>query len=234
MDPQHPLDNPIWSSLCTSHSALAYGDSRARRYSPEIGPLSGVPVWTESNVNALAEFTNPGDVVVLFTDGPKEAPAGWELVREGPLVQMVQESASLPELTVETRKRIVRLYEQHAPAMVELATLTEPGPFRNGTHRLGCFWGILEDGRLLAMAGQRTQTPEYFEVSAVCTHPDARGRGYATALIATVCEEIRCRGKTPFLHSWADNHGAIRVYESLGFVVSRKLHVVALRLLPKA
>ena len=53
-------------------------------------------------------------------------------------------------------------------------------------------------------------------MSAVCTHPDARGRGYARMLIATVMDEIRQRGKTPFLHSFADNHSAIRVYESLG------------------
>jgi ribosomal protein S18 acetylase RimI-like enzyme len=232
MDSQHPLDNPIWSALSTHHAALAYGDNRARRYSPEIGPLSGVPVWTDANVNALAEFTKPGDVVVLFPEERHDAPPGWQLVREGPLAQMVQETAPQPALSTKSSK-IVRLYERDASAMLELATLTEPGPFRTGTHRLGCFWGIVEDGRLLAMAGQRLQTPQYVEVSAVCTHPDARGRGYATALIATVCEEIRRRGKTPFLHSWADNHSAIRVYQSLGFALRRRLHVTALQLVAR-
>ena len=45
------------------------------------------------------------------------------------------------------------------PAMVELAELTEPGPFRERTIELGPFFGIFESGRLLAMAGQRTHLP---------------------------------------------------------------------------
>lgn len=225
----HPLDNPIWSSLCTNHAVLAYGSDRALRYPPEIGPLSGVPQWASENFNALAEQTGPGGIAVLFPEEPHEAPQGWTLVREGPLVQMVQQSPSTDSIAPEIQQKIVRLYDRHVPAMVELATLTEPGPFRERTHHLGCFWGIFEDDRLLAMAGQRLQMPEFVEVSAVCTHPDARGRGYAKALIATACSEIHSRGKTPILHSWANNHGAIRVYQSLGFKLRRELHVAVLR-----
>jgi predicted GNAT family acetyltransferase len=115
------------------------------------------------------------------------------------------------------------------PAMVELAELTEPGPFRERTIELGPFFGIFQSGRLLAMAGQRTHLPQFVEVSAVCTHPDARGRGYARMLIATVMDEVRQRGKTPFLHSFADNYPAIRVYESLGFTLRRNFELAVLR-----
>ncbi len=113
--------------------------------------------------------------------------------------------------------------------MVALAELTEPGPFRERTIELGVFYGIFHGDRLVAMAGQRTHLPGHVEVSAVCTHPDARGRGYARQLISTVADEIREREKTPFLHSFTDNYPAIRVYESLGFIESRRFELAVLR-----
>ena len=115
------------------------------------------------------------------------------------------------------------------PEMVALAELTEPGPFRDRTIELGPFFGIFEAGRLVAMAGERMHLPRYVEVSAVCTHPDARGRGYARMLISIVMDEIRQRGKTPFLHSYADNESAIRVYRTLGFRQRRTFELAVLR-----
>jgi predicted GNAT family acetyltransferase len=84
------------------------------------------------------------------------------------------------------------------------------------TIELGNFYGILEGDRLLAMAGQRTRVPGFVEVSAVCTHPDARGRGYAGILMSEVMRDILDEGATPFLHALAENP-AVRVYEKLGF-----------------
>ena len=113
--------------------------------------------------------------------------------------------------------------------MVELAELTEPGPFRLRTHELGVFFGIFETGRLLAMAGQRIRLPGFIEVSAVCTHPDARGRGYARAVMAQVLTDILRRGETPMLHVFAHNVSAIRVYQGLGFTHRRHLHLAVLK-----
>ncbi len=112
--------------------------------------------------------------------------------------------------------------------MVALAELTEPGPFRERTIELGKFLGIFHAGRLIAMAGPRLYLPQAIEVSAVCTHPDARGRGYARLLIARIVQDIAQRGKTAFLHSFADNP-AVRVYESLGFRLRRHLHLGVLK-----
>jgi len=113
--------------------------------------------------------------------------------------------------------------------MVELAKLTEPGPFRKRTSELGAFFGIFENDRLLAMTGQRMHVPGFTEVSAVCTHPDARGRGYARTLIATVMRDILAQNRTPFLHVFAHNTSAIRVYEALGFTQRRVLHLAILK-----
>jgi predicted GNAT family acetyltransferase len=59
-------------------------------------------------------------------------------------------------------------------------------------------------------------------VSAVCTHPEVRGRGLAATLTAQVAHGIIGRGELPFLHVKDDNHGAIRVYERLGFTTRRE------------
>jgi predicted GNAT family acetyltransferase len=151
-------------------------------------------------------------------------------MRGGVLSQMVSSGPAGPVPITLTRGEEFRpLTTADVPAMVELADLTEPGPFRERTIELGPFFGIFQSGRLLAMAGERTHLPQFVEVSAVCTHPDVRGRGYARMLIATVMDEIRRRGKTPYLHSFADNYGAIRVYESLGFKLRRNLELAVLK-----
>ncbi len=67
------------------------------------------------------------------------------------------------------------------------------------------------------MAGERLKLDGFTEVSGVCTHPDWRGRGYATGLMGLVAQRIVARGETPFLHVYAGNSGAIALYERLGF-----------------
>jgi predicted GNAT family acetyltransferase len=169
-------------------------------------------------------------VVVLFLTEPPAPPPGWTLVRGGQLTQMVcaQPMNQLPEPL--TRGETMRpLTINDVPAMVALAELTEPGPFRERTIELGLFFGIFDSGRLLAMAGQRMHLPQFVEVSAVCTHPDARGRGYARTLIARVVEDIQQRGKAAFLHSFADNYPAIRVYANLGFTQRTTFELAVLK-----
>ena len=226
----HLLDNPIWNSLLTEHSSLAVSNALARRYPSAIGPLSGIARQSAANYEALRELAGPGGVVVLFCQEQPAPPPAWKLIRGGVLSQMVCPGPAVRVRVTFTHGEEFRpLTAADVPAMVDLAKLTEPGPFRHRTIELGPFFGIFESGRLLAMAGQRTHLPEFVEVSAVCTHPDARGRGYARMLIATVMDEIRQRGKTPFLHSFADNYPAIRVYESLGFTMRRNLQLAVLK-----
>ncbi|MCB8882795.1 GNAT family N-acetyltransferase [Acidisoma cellulosilytica] len=105
-----------------------------------------------------------------------------------------------------------------AAEMLDLARLTKPGPFAQRTRELGRFLGVRRDGRLVAMAGERMKPGSFTEISGVCTHPDHRGQGYAAGLMRDVALAIVARGETPFLHAFADNLGAIALYEKLGFV----------------
>jgi predicted GNAT family acetyltransferase len=123
---------------------------------------------------------------------------------------------------------MVTLGAADVPEMMALVELTKPGPFGGRTHELGHFLGIGIDGRLAAMTGERMKPDNYTEMTAVCVHPDFRGRGYAQALLAAVSRGIVARGEIPFLHVFSENHSAIALYKRQGMTIRRRLHVTVL------
>ena len=223
------LDNPIWNALRSGHRELAVVQGEARRYPPAIGPLAGTPDQSIDSYDALRQLAGAGGILVLFFPDPPELPAGWTLYRGGLLTQMIcrdpklVDAGSLPHGVV-----LRRLGATDVSAMVELATLTEPGPFRERTIELGNFYGVFEGERLLAMAGQRMRVPGFVEVSAVCTHPEARGRGYAGILMSRVMADIRAEGAISFLHAFADNP-AVSLYRKLGFNQRRTFELAVIK-----
>jgi predicted GNAT family acetyltransferase len=112
--------------------------------------------------------------------------------------------------------------------MRALVARTRPGPFGPRTHEMGTYLGVVDDGELVAMAGERLHPPGYTEISAVCTDAAHRGRGLATRLVLAVTAGIRERGEVPFLHAAADNVTAIRLYGELGFRLRARPDFVAL------
>jgi GNAT superfamily N-acetyltransferase len=224
------LDNPIWNSLATRHAHLAIGahlgHGLARRYPADIGPLSAVQEPTAEAYADLAAIVPQDDVAVLFLEHSLQIPAGWHLLRDGTLVQMICPTVpDRPSLA----EAILPMKPTDFPELVALASLTEPGPFRDHTANLGGFVGIRVDGRLAAMAGQRLAPTGFAEVSAVCTHPDFRGRGYAQALVAAVTRDIHSQGRMPFLTSFEANTGAVRIYQQVGFVHRRTFQLAVLK-----
>ncbi|MGV7904216.1 GNAT family N-acetyltransferase, partial [Mycobacterium kansasii] len=84
------------------------------------------------------------------------------------------------------------------------------------TIELGTYLGIRDaDGALIAMAGERMHPQGWTEISAVCTAPEARGRGLASRLIRAVGHGIRERGDVPFLHT-SDDNPAQKLYDAMG------------------
>ncbi len=245
MTAPHPLDNPIWSALQTEHVRFALGNSLAARYLPDIGPLSAVCHPSPSAYDALRGLAAPGESLAVFLLTPPEPQPGWSLLRSEPLDQMIlqnqgsdssgishsglDEPLSSTAWGLDPQLLLRRLTAADVPAMRELASLTEPGPFRQHTCELGCFWGVFKGESLLAMAGQRLHLPHFVEVSAVCTHPNARGRGLARILVRVSMHHILHHGRTPFLHVLPGNESAIRVYRALGFVLRRDLHLAVFR-----
>lgn len=230
--PMHVLDNPIWHALTSGQQTLAEGDDWARRFPAAIGPLAGMADQSDRAYASLAKLAKPEEQLVLFLPEPSDPPDGWSLDVDGVLTQMVFEGEELPDDST-FRELIETMTVEDIPDMLELTRLTQPGPFRQRTNELGLYLGIHADGpagsQLAAMAGERLKPPGFTEVSAVCTHPEFQGRGYAQTLIRSVVRHIKQQGRTPFLHSRPDNAPAIRVYEKLGFRMRRLIHLAVVR-----
>jgi len=219
------LDNPIWGALASRHRALSLGDDRARRFLPDVLPFCGTPDTSPDSLAALAALAQPGDTLLVIQAEPIRVPEGLHaaIVAEG--VQMTPDAAFAPF----EDPRIVRLGPDDAAEMLALATLCNPGPFSLRSQDLGRFWGIREDGRLVAMAGERMKLPGHTEISGVSTAPEFRGRGFGALLSRFVAGQIAASGETPFLHAFADNTAAISVYRGIGFSVRRTMQVAALK-----
>ena len=72
---------------------------------------------------------------------------------------------------------------------------------------------------MVAVAGERMKMNGFTEVSAVVTHPEYTGKGYAKHLVAHTVNEIFKQGKIPILHVLQTNISAISLYQKLGFMI---------------
>lgn len=217
------LDRPVWHALRGPHARFALGSDAAVRFIADIGPLAAARDFGEAGLAALAALV-PERGALFTMEAVVHPPPPGIMIERREALQMVSEAwAKAPH-----DDRLFPLGPHDATEMFALASLTEPGPFGLRTGELGQFWGVKVDGRLVAMAGERLRVPGFSEVSGVCTHPDHRGRGYARALMLRVMEQIGRRNEMPFLTSYADNSGAIALYEGIGFRTRREMTISVL------
>jgi GNAT superfamily N-acetyltransferase len=209
----HALDNPVWSALSTQHAGLAITADGAARYPAEIVPFAGIGEPTARASNQLASLVDEAESVYVVGIAPVPPP-GWQLEPRKPVLQMVC-TARTPEVP---GPPVAPMGEERIADMLGLTDLVFPGFFRPRTLEMGSYYGIYDGKRLAAMAGERMRLDGYQELSAVCTHPDYTGRGYAQRLLGVLCDSAFDRGFTPFLHVYADNERAIGVYRRMSFV----------------
>ncbi|WFG46055.1 GNAT family N-acetyltransferase [Pseudonocardia alni] len=239
-DVHHRLDadlaDPVTSALRGRLSGFGATRGAAVRFDPEVSPFAALPLDADGHGSAgdwadLAALCAPGSevVVVRAAAGPPRIPAGWELLRAFPGVQM--DGVAVPGAVADD---LVELGPSDRAEMAELTGRTRPGPWLARTAELGRYLGVRHDGRLVAMAGERMRiggdgAAGATEISAVCTAPEFRGRGLARRLVDAVAAGIVARGERPVLHAAADNRGAIRLYEAMGFTLSRTMRFDLLR-----
>jgi GNAT superfamily N-acetyltransferase len=217
------LNNPIWFALTTEHQVLARSHGKARRYPPDVSPLAAMLNYTNDAFVDLRRLVSPGEHVALFTATPLDVPGDWHVDRSRLIDQMICKASLEPP-----HVSPVALVTTDVPEMLALTAATDPGPFLPQTILMGSYFGIrANDGRLVAMAGERLQSNAFAEISAVCTHPEFRGRGYARALVTFLTGQILAAGKTPFLHVKSEN-GAKLLYQKIGFRLHASMHLTVI------
>jgi ribosomal protein S18 acetylase RimI-like enzyme len=205
---------------------LRAGD--AARYPAQFAPFMGVANADVDAGDALAGLVGQEKNLLLLGVAPRVS-KDWTLEAFQPLAQMIR---TVP-MPVADGAPIIELSEAHRADVLALTALVYPHYFRERTMELGRYFGIyMPDGsgnvRLAAMIGERLGTDSYTEMSAICTHPDFNGRGYARRLTAYLTNDTLANGRTPFLHVSHENVRALQLYERMGYTLRRDIGFWAL------
>lgn len=218
------LDNPIWHSLRTRHRALARRIGDVARYPADHAPFLGVGDADAKVDAALAALLEPGDAVLLLGVAPR-VPAMCHVEAFAPLAQMIC-TERLPSID---GPEVIELSERHRADVLALTALVYPHYFRPQTMAMGRYFGIYQEGRLAAMIGERLGSDRCTEMSAICTHPDFNGRGYARRLTTMLTNDTLDQGRIPFLHVSHENLRAKRMYARMGYRLRRDIGFWSLR-----
>jgi ribosomal protein S18 acetylase RimI-like enzyme len=207
------LDNIVWETLAGNHARFAVGKGSFRRFAPGFSPIVAFEDSNAPDFELMNEFCQPGES--FYSDrwsGP--VPDGWQVDVESTMFKMVRQGP-IPEELVPDESRA--LGPEDASQALELALLTNPGPFGLRTLELGDYFGFFDGDRLVAMAGERMWAGPYREISGVCTHPDFQGRGLAKLLMNKLVRRALLRGQIPVLHVMSANELARSLYRRIGF-----------------
>ena len=218
------LDNPFWASLNHRHRHLAIRVGEVARFPPEYAPFLGVANAEIDADEALDALIAPEESVYLIGPVPRVS-AAWSLKSYRSLAQMVCDQ-TIPLID---GPEVIPLGEAQRCDVLALTALVYPHYFRPRTMNMGRNFGMYQEGRLAAMIGERMGTEAQVEMSAICTHPDFLGRGYARRLTAMLTNDTLAQGRTPFLHVSYENPRAKALYDQLGYRVRREVPFTSLR-----
>lgn len=220
------LDNPIWSALTTAHILFSVGAPEVKKYREDIIPFLGMANGDAGLLKQIEPFMAQDEEVFLKEEN-LDFPSGWAVVTRLNCLQMVYEPASVDAVNM---AGIVKLTVDDAEELSRLVNLVQPGFFKRNTSLLGDYFGIKKEGELVAVAGERFKMTGFSELSAVCTHPEHTGKGYAQQLLEVLCNKNLEEGDIPFLHVADTNERAIKIYERLGFRKRMDLPLVKVKM----
>jgi GNAT superfamily N-acetyltransferase len=211
------LDNPVWYSLSESHKEYALDYNGTKFYHPDYCPFGGA-IDPESTSGAADNYSKLCQNFFIVGEKPN-LPNHLKLIDELVCLQMILYNT----IDLQYTDEIIKLEERHRDALMELVKIVYPEYFKEKTADIGNYYGIFKGNQLVAMTGERMKMNEFTEVSAVITHPDHTGKGYAKQLVAYTANAIIKQNRTPFLHVSEKNYGAIKLYEKLGFKTRTKM-----------
>ena len=217
---ERKLKNPVWFSLNETHNKFIIEYDGVHFYHTDVCTF-GAFTDVSKTADALNEYSKLSRNFFLVSEN--ETPiidtntVFLEKKIEG--YQMVLEEL----VPIEITETIVSLTEQHIDEIYELIWLVMPGYYQKKSFDMGDFFGIFKDGKLVSISGQRMQSDDFIEVSAVVTHPDYTRRGFAKQLVTHTTKEILKQNKLPVLHTDKGNT-AIPLYEKLGYKFTRDMN----------
>lgn len=213
------LDNPVWFSLSETHKNFAVDGDAIKFYHPDYCSF-GSFINLENTINPIAEYATLTNSFYFFGKKPI-LPNHLKLKDELVCHQMI----IYKKIAFVFNDEIVKLGEKHLDDLLELVKIVYPEYFKKKTYTLGNYYGIYKDNQLVAVTGERMHMNDFIEVSAVITHPDHTGKGYAKQLVAHTTNIILDQNKTPFLHVSESNIAALKLYEKLGFQTRKKISI---------
>ena len=117
---------------------------------------------------------------------------------------------------------VIRLTEDDLEDMLGLYEESYPGNWFNARMlQTKQYFGLRIENRLVSIAGVHVYSRKY-KVAAlgnIVTHPDYRGKGFAKAVTAGLCQSLSEHVDHIGLNVKADNAAAIALYEKLGFEI---------------
>lgn len=215
---EYKLDNPVWNSLNEIHKNISIEYEATKFYNPEYCPFGEIIDINKptKDIDQYSILTNDFYIV------GKKPLLSSSMILKNELVcnQMLLEK----EVNIEPQEQVIQLDSKNQKLeLFNLVNLVQPGYFKNRTVDLGKYFGIYKDNKLIAVTGERMKMNEFTEISAVVTHPEHTGNGYAKQLIKYATDQVFKENKTPYLHVAESNIGAIKLYEKLGFTTRRKI-----------
>lgn len=212
------LDNPVWYALTEHHQDYMIDYGNIKFYHPDYAPF-GAFTDSGNTSNAITEYSKLIETFLIVGEEPM-LPNTLTLKEKLVGLQMILHK----QIDLPIKETIIKLNGEHLSELLDLVELLYPEYFKKKTVLLGNYYGIFKNNKLVAVTGERMQMQNFIEVSAVITHPDHTGKGYAKQLITHTVNSIFNQNKIPFLHVAETNVGPIKLYEKLGFTTQRKMN----------
>lgn len=212
------LDEPFWSAS----TWYRRGEVFAGIVSAGTDWMTGYAMATTRVAETLALMIDVSDRLSpgAWITGPRGLAAAFEGVRSH------DDKGAHHRMILRHPDRLVAdhgctpLGEDDLPAIGELVAAA-PGEvfFQPSMIPGGCWYGVRQEERLVAMAGTHVVSDDWSvgAIGGVLTHPAHRGRGLGARTTSAVAHALGARVDLVGLNVAADNVGARRIYERLGF-----------------